>query len=125
MQAIITGLQAGFIVGVVCVVYVLLRSWYINMQLENSPMDTAEFRIASTNWMVMAFFSSASVVWGFIGAGIYHLIKSEVTFALGSLIAAVVLSLIFLVSNVRNKGDKAFLTFAVLTGLGVLIPYLY
>ncbi|KAA3618630.1 MAG: hypothetical protein DWQ05_06630 [Calditrichaeota bacterium] len=125
MQAIYTGLLAGFIVGVVCVVYVLSRSWYIHSRLEFNKLDSSELRVESTNWLIMGVFSSGSVIWGFIGAGIYHLLKDQVLFILFSAIFSVFIVLYLAVRQTPHKLDKIILTIIIIDGLGILIPYLY
>ncbi|MCA9735036.1 MAG: hypothetical protein H6696_07190 [Deferribacteres bacterium] len=125
MQAIYTGLLAGFIIGVVCVVYVLSRSWYINSRLEINNMDSAELQIESTNWMIMAVFSSGSVFWGFIGAGIYHLLKDYILFGIFSVLFSIFAVIFFAFRNTDNKLDKIILSVIIIDGLGFLIPYLY
>ncbi len=125
MQAIYTGLLAGFIVGVVCVIYVLSRSWYINSRLEINPLNTTELQVESIDWMIMGIISSGSVLWGFIGAGIYHLLKDYMLFMIFSGVFSVLTVLYFALRRTRRKLDKIVLSIVIIDGLGILIPYLY
>lgn len=125
MQAIYTGLLAGFIVGVVCVVYVLGRSWYINTRLEINPLNTTELQVESIDWMIMGIISSGSVLWGFIGAGIYHMLNDYMLFILFSAVFSLLTILYFAFRRTRRKFDKIILSIFIIDGLGILIPYLY
>lgn len=125
MQAIITGLLAGFLIGVICAAYVLVRSWYVQTKIAVKPLDTVEFQAQSTEWMIMALISSASVLWGFVAAGIYHLLQNEVHFMIFSIAVSIVVILYFAFSKVMNKMDKILLSVIIIDGLGLLIPYLY
>lgn len=125
METIFKGLLSGFIVGVICVAYVLIRSWRVQAELTQGGTRAFEKDQDrdSNNWMVMAVFSSASLVWGFIGAGIYHIFRSHFLFMLFSLIFALIITLVLLFRKTSYKFDKIILTLVITIGLGILIPY--
>ncbi|MFN3586582.1 MAG: magnesium chelatase domain-containing protein [Moraxellaceae bacterium] len=78
----------------------------------------------SSGFMFMAIIASGSLLWGFIGAGIYHLIKNDVYFFALSAAMALMLSFWIWRSRAPYAVDKIIITFAILLGLGVLIPWM-
>lgn len=125
METIMRGLLSGLIVGVVCVVYVLIRSYRVESELHAAGVQDEEREsLASNNWMFMAVLSSASLFWGFIGAGIYRLLESEAVFITLSLILAIAVSTAIFFMDARYKTDKIVLSLIIIAGLGFLIPTL-
>ncbi|MDZ7363421.1 MAG: hypothetical protein ONB46_22285 [candidate division KSB1 bacterium] len=125
MHTIISGLLAGFVVGVVCIIYVLARTRKMEEVYEagdDIPYSTSR---ASVGLMIMGVFSSGSMVWGFVGAGLYHMIRAELFFFVISLSLAVVFTLLIWRSNTTFARDKVLLTLIVFVGLGLLIPFFY
>ncbi len=125
MQTIYTGLIAGFIVGVVCVLYVLFRSWRIETSLHGRRPDSEMQNSISNHWMIMGIFSSASLVWGFVGAGIFHLLEDWTLFLIFSIVFAVIVTVYLVFKDTSYKTDKIVLNLIIVIGLGVLIPYIY
>ncbi|RMD96453.1 MAG: hypothetical protein D6814_11360 [Calditrichaeota bacterium] len=124
METLLRGLLSGFIVGIVCVVYVLVRSSHVESQLQEGYSDIAQKDIVSNSWMMMALMGSASLVWGFIGAGIFRLMESQFLFVFFSILLALAVSITIYIRDVSYKFDKIVLTLIITLGLGLLIPYL-
>lgn len=124
METILRGLSAGFIVGVICVLYVVLRIMRWQHKLEAKGVDLYKEQRQSTTWMLMAIFSSGSIVWSIIGAGIYWLVQNHYYFMLFSICTAIILSCIVYFKTRSYRFDKIVLTLIMTIGLGVLIPYL-
>ncbi len=125
MHTIISGLLAGLVVGVVCIVYVLIRTRKMaTAHKAGHAIPYSEGR-TSVGLMIMAVFGSGSMVWGFVGAGLYHLIHVEFSFFLISLSLAAFFTFIIWRSRTSFARDKVLLTFIVFLGLGVLIPLFY
>ena len=124
METILRGLSAGFVVGVICVIYVVLRISRWQHKLEAEGVDLYKEQGESTTWMLMAVFSSGSIVWSFIGAGIYRLVQNHYYFILFSVCTAIILSSILYFKTRSYRFDKIVLTLIMTIGLGVLIPYL-
>ncbi|MCG3153965.1 MAG: hypothetical protein DKINENOH_00556 [bacterium] len=132
MQTIIVGLVAGLVVGIICVFYVFIRTRsvvaanlaarkprrYVSQDPNYSDEPT------SSGFMFMAIIASGSLLWGFIGAGIYHLIRNDLYFFILSAVLALVISIWIWKSRATYAVDKMILTFVILLGLGVLIPWL-
>ena len=113
METILRGLSAGFIVGVICVAYVVLRLTYIQKQLEVSGGTLSQSHKISKTWMLMAIFSSGSIVWGSIGAGIYYVVRDHVYFVLFSFSIAFILTAILIMKETQFKADKIVLTLTI------------
>jgi len=129
MRTILLGLLSGFVVGVVCVAYVFLRTTRMIATQNTAEPDgngglPYSESLTSSGLMFMAVIGSGSLLWGFIGAGIYHLIRDETKFfILSALLAASVITLILL-SKTTFVYDKIILTLVIILGLGYLIPWL-
>lgn len=125
MHTIISGLLAGFVIGVVCIIYVLMRTRKMEEAYDAGRKIPYSASRASTGLMTMGIFSSGSIVWGFAGAGLYHLIRAETVFHLISFGLAAVFTLLIWRSKTTFMRDKVLLTLIVFVGLGVLIPWFY
>lgn len=128
MQTVLVGLLAGFVVGVICVAYVFLRTRrYVTPESvgetarENLPYSE---EVTSSSMMLMAVVGSGSLLWGFIAAGLYHIIQEDGKFFLLSAAFAVIMNLGILLSKTTFRLDKVFLTTLIILGLGALIPWL-
>ena len=124
MDTILRGLLSGFVVGIVCVAYVLVRSWRVESQVNHKSSGSADNEEISDNWMMMAFFSSASIIWGLLGALVFRFLEDHTKFFLISTAVGIVISLAFYRTKVRYVGDKIVLTLIIMIGLGFLIPNL-
>lgn len=125
MHTILSGMLAGLVVGVVCIIYVLARTRKLEAAYESGRKVSISESRASTGLMFMGVFASGSMVWGFVGAGLYHLIRTELFFFLISLALAILFIALLWRSNTAFRRDKALLTVIVFVGLGVLIPFFY
>jgi hypothetical protein len=125
MHTIISGLLAGLVVGVVCVIYALVRTSKMEEDYEAGKTIPYSEGRTSTGLMIMALFGSGSLLWGFIGAGIYHLIRDELSFFLISLGMSALIILWIWRSKTTFATDKILLTMIVFIGLGFLIPWFY
>jgi hypothetical protein len=65
------------------------------------------------------------MVWGFVGAGLYHLIRVELVFFLISIAIAAVFTILLWRSRTTFVRDKMLLTAIIFIGLGLLIPWFY
>lgn len=125
MHTILSGILAGLVVGVVCIIYVLARTRKWEAAYESGRQVPLSESRASTGLMFMGVFASGSLVWGFVGAGLYHLIRTEVFFFLIFFALAALFVFLLWRSKTTFRRDKALLTLIVFVGLGVLIPLFY
>lgn len=128
MQTVLVGLLAGLVVGVICVAYVFLRTRrFIAPETaaksanENLPYSE---EVTSSSLMLMAVVGSGSLLWGFIGAGLYHIIQEEGKFFMLSVLFALVMNVSIWLSKTTFTLDKILLTTFIILGLGALIPWL-
>jgi hypothetical protein len=128
MQTVLVGLGAGLMVGVICVAYVFLRTrgFVAAESAAKAGGETSPYseEVASSSMMLMAVVGSGSLLWGFIAAGLYHLIREDETFFLLSVLLALIMNLGILFSKTTFTLDKILLTTFIILGLGVLIPWL-
>jgi len=131
MQTIAVGLFAGFLVGIVCVIYVFLRTYrlvsgQVSTGKGHGPSQSMPYSesLTSSGLMFMAIFGSGSMLWGFIGAGIYHLIRDDLYFFILSISLAVFINIWIWRSKTTFAVDKMVLSVIIFIGLGVLIPWL-
>jgi len=125
MHTIISGLLAGLVVGIVCIIYVLARTRKMKEAVETGRAIPYSEGRAGAGLMIMGLFGSGSIVWGFVGAGLYHLIRTELFFFIMSLALAALFTLLIWRSKTTFVRDKVFLTVIVFVGLGLLIPLFY
>ena len=129
MQTILVGLLSGFVVGVICVAYVFLRTTRVIATQNaakpggNGGLPYSE-NLTSSGLMFMAVIGSGSLLWGFIGAGLYHLIRNDLKFFLISAMLAAAIIALILLSKTTFVVDKIILTLVIVMGLGILIPWL-
>jgi hypothetical protein len=125
MHTIISGLLAGLVVGVVCIMYVLARTHKMEKAYEAGQAIPYSEGRTSVGLMIMGIFGSGSIVWGFVGAGLYHLIRADLSFFLISLALAALTTFLLWRSKTTFVREKVLLTLIVFIGLGVLIPLFY
>ena len=129
MQTVLVGLLSGFVVGVICVAYVFLRTTRV-IATQNAAKAGGDSglpyseNLTSSGLMFMAMIGSGSLLWGFIGAGLYHLIRDEWKFFTLSSMLAMAIILLILLSKTTFMMDKIVLTLFIVMGLGLLIPWL-
>ncbi len=122
METLLRGLLSGFIIGIVCVVYVLIRSWRLEARLPASEVKSMESEFVGNSWMIMAFASSASILWGFLGAAAFRLLRNKAEFMGIFIFLGIALAGLFYFRDVQYKLDKIILTLIITFGLAVLIP---
>lgn len=131
MQTVLVGLAAGLMVGVICIFYVFLRTKILvaaKIAAQQGSQSSQEVSYAeqptSSTFMFIAFIASGSLLWGFIGAGIYHLIRDDLYFFILSVVLALIVNVKIWISKTTYAKDKMVVTLVILLGLGVLIPWL-
>lgn len=131
MQTVLVGLAAGLMVGIVCVLYVFVRTKNLvaaKIAARKGPNASQEMSYAeqptSASFMFIAIVASGSLLWGFIGAGIYHLIRNDVYFFVLSVVLALLINIKIWTSKTTYALDKMVVTLVILLGLGILIPWL-
>ena len=120
---VLAGLVAGVVLGVIFIGYLALRGEaFARVMQEDSDLGT--MTTSQMRWVLVAMFGGGALLWG-IGAGlIYGWVASPSTYRLLAGGAAVVLSLLALISKTPLIPDKIFMNFAVAINYGFLLPWL-
>lgn len=124
METLSRGLLSGLIVGIVCLAYVLLRFWKLESRLSDSELEDLRSDIFGNSWLLMGLVSSASIVWGVIGASVFRFLENQTLFLILSALAGVAVSTFLYTRSVAYKFDKIILTLIITLGLGFLIPHI-
>lgn len=139
MQTVIVGLFAGLVVGVICVAYVFFRTRkflapegageaknFSDSYAEKNRSESLPYseEATSSGLMLMAVVGSGSLLWGFIGAGLYHIIRNDEKFFILSAIFAMLINVWIWLSKTTFTWDKILLSTFIILGLGALIPWL-
>lgn len=123
METVFRWLVAGYVVGVTCVFYLIVRSWVITSAMLHGKGSALYRRRAADNWLGMVLLSSGiSLGWSLIGGGIHRLLASDVLFVQFSLGLAAVITLLLLFAKTEHKLDKIALNAIVIVGFGFLLP---
>lgn len=126
METILKWLIAGYVVGVICMLYLIARSWLITSALMNNKGSAVYRREVGVHWLGMALLSTGiSLGWSFIGGGIHRMMANDLKFVQFSLGLACAIAMLLMLGNTTHKADKIALNTIVIVGLGVLIPVMF
>jgi hypothetical protein len=98
MELILKLAVSSYLVSITCMFFLIARAWVVTAIVEHGEVLTFSESEAGMNWLRMVLLSTgSSLAWTFIGAGLYHLLKSHVLFMQVSLfiVLAVAAVLIF------------------------------
>ena len=120
MEVIINWLISGYIVGITCMSYFIIKSWILVSPVHGGSEEQQE---SDLNWLGMALVStSISLAWSFLGAGLSLLLRNDVLHVQLALLAMLAVTLVFLSMKNHRKLDKVALHAIVFLGLALLIP---
>ena len=121
MESLLRWLISGYLVAMVCLGYLMLRSWMVATVISAEPGMVAYQRNFKEGWLRMVVFSIAgSLIWSFIGAAIHYLLGSSESFIRFSLLMALLVTVALLLMRLENKVDAIALNAIVVVGLGLL-----
>jgi hypothetical protein len=126
METILKLLLAGYVIGLVCMSYLILRSW--NFRLEGASRHKALTIIVDreVNWLGIALFSMAvSYLWCFIGGGVHFFLDSNIQFLQFSFLFAITSSLAIFAIKTTRKLDKIVINSIVVLGSGILFANMF
>ncbi|MGD8603606.1 MAG: hypothetical protein PVF49_03440 [Anaerolineales bacterium] len=119
----LAGLVAGVILALIFTVYLVVRGDTM-ARLFQEDSDMANLSQSQMHWILVGMFVGGALLWG-LGAGlVYSWLNSADTFRLATFSAAVILSVVALVSKTPLVLDKIFMNFAVAASYGFLLPWL-
>lgn len=123
METIFKWLVAGYVVGAICMFYLIVRSWIITNAMLHGKGSALYRREIGVNWLGMALLSAGvSLGWSLIGGGIHRFLASDVLFVQFSLGLAAVITTMLLFADTEHKLDKIALNAIVILGFGFLLP---
>jgi hypothetical protein len=120
MEIIINWLISGYVVGITCMSYFIIKSWILVSPVQGRSEEEHQSEL---NWLGMALVStSISLAWSFLGTGITLLLQNDILYVQLALLAALAVALVFLSIKNHRKPDKVALHAIVFLGLALLIP---
>ena len=120
MEIIVNWLISGYVVGITCMSYFIIKSWILVSPVQGR---TEEEREGDLNWLGMALVStSISLAWSFIGTGITLLLQNDILYVQLTLLAVLAVAMVFLSLKNHRKPDTVALQAIVFLGLALLIP---
>jgi hypothetical protein len=119
-------LASGYAVGIVCMLYLMARSWAAATVVVHGAGRTLHRSKTRESWLGMALLSTGvSLAWTVVGAGIYHLLDNRALFIQFSLAVALAVAVFLTFKKTPGKLDKIMLSAIVVLGQGLLIPYMF
>lgn len=120
MEIIINWLISGYVVGITCMSYFIIKSWILVSPVQGRR---EEEHGSDLNWLGMALVStSISLAWSFIGTGITLLLQNDVLYVQLALLATLAAALVFVSLKNHRKPDAVALHAIVFLSLALLIP---
>jgi uncharacterized membrane protein len=121
---VLSGFIAGFILGIVLGIYVLVRKDKLVMFFKDQDESIARMSDRALFVIILGCFISAALMFGVLAGLVYAWLGVTSIYVMVSIGAAVLLSLLAVVSRTPLVGDKIFWNFAVGGVLGFMVPLL-
>ena len=119
-------LAAGYFVGFMCIIYLIVRSYIMARAFPNSGNSLTIQNEDSLNWFGMTMFSAIiPIVCSFIGGSIHYWLRDDLLFVKLSVALTIAVSLILSFARTDYKFEKITLNAIIVLSLGVLIPFLF
>lgn len=123
-QELIAGLLAGLVLAGVFALYLVVRGRALLGFFQELDPNIARMPERALIWMLLIGFTASALMFGLLAGLVYSWVDSPGTFALLGLGAALLLSVLALLSRTPLLGDKIAWNFAVGAVLGLLVPLL-
>ncbi len=120
MEIIMSWLVSGYIVGMTCMSYLIIKSWIV---VSPQQAHVQEETGTELNWLGMALVSAGvALAWSFIGIGIHALMQKDILSVQLALLAILFLATV-IVSFVKDrKVDAVAINALFFLGLAFLLP---
>ena len=123
METLARWLVSGYVVGMTCMCYFLVKSWILVSTHKGSIAYDHE---AEFNWLGMALVSTVvSLAWSFVGAGIHMLLRNDILFVQLSMLLVLIVTLVLMSIKTKHKLDKIAMNAIVVLGVALLIPRIF
>lgn len=119
-----SGLIAGFILGIVLGIYVLVRRAKLVAFFKDQDESIARITNRTLLLIILVCFVSAAFLFGLVAGIVYGWLGATSTYRMVALGLAILLSFLAVISRTPLLGDKIFWNFAVSGVLGVMVPLL-
>ena len=120
MEIIMSWLVSGYIVGMTCMSYFIIKSWIL---LSPQSARVQEETGTELNWFGMALVSAGvALAWSFIGIGIHLLVQKDMLSVQLALLAVLFLSTLLISFMKDRKVDAVALNAFFFLGLAFLLP---
>lgn len=120
MEIIMSWLVSGYIVGMTCMSYLIIKSWILV-----SPQQARVEEEAGTelNWLGMALVSAGvALAWSFIGVGIHLLMQRDILSVQLALLAVLFVATLVVSFMKDRKVDAVAINALFFLGLAFLLP---
>ena len=121
---VLSGFIAGSILGIVLGIYVVVREDKLVMFFKDQDDSIAKMSDRALFVIILGCFLSAALLFGVLAGLVYAWLGVTSIYVMVAIGAAVLLSLLAVVSRTPLVGDKIFWNFAVGGVLGLMVPLL-
>lgn len=126
METFIKVLLSGYLVGLTCMGYLLVRSYEVHFGEDNKGPVVTISKDLSANWLGIALFSmTVSYTWCLIGAAVFTLVSSNTQFLHFSLAIAMLCAAAIFMTNTKRKMDKIAISFIVVIGTCLMFVHVF
>ena len=126
METFIKVLLSGYLVGLTCMGYLLVRSYEVHFGEDNKGPVVTISKDLSANWLGIALFSmTVSYTWCLIGAAVFTLVSSNTQFLHFSLAIAMLCAAAIFITNTKRKMDKIAISFIVVIGTCLMFVHVF
>jgi uncharacterized membrane protein len=121
---VLSGFIAGFVLGIVLGIYVQVRKNKLVMFFKDQDESIARMSDRTLFVIILGCFISAALLFGVLAGLVYAWLGVTSIYVMVAIGAALLLSLLAVVSRTQLVGDKIFWNFAVGGVLGLIVPLL-
>lgn len=120
MEIIMSWLVSGYIVGMTCMSYLIIKSWIVISPHQARMQEESGMEL---NWLGMALVSAGvALAWSFIGIGIHLLMQKDILSVQLALLAVLFLATLIISFMKDRKVDAVALNALFFLGLAFLLP---
>ena len=120
MEILMNWLVSGYIVGITCMSYLIIKSWIV---VSPQQLHLQEETGLELNWLGMALVSAGvALAWSFIGIGIHLLLQRDILSVQLALLAVLFVATLIVSFMKDRKVDAVAINALFFLGLAFLLP---
>lgn len=120
MEVLTSWLVSGYIVGMTCMSYLIIKSWIVISPQQARLQEESGLEL---NWLGMALVSaSVALAWSFIGIGIHMLLQRDMLSVQLALLAVLFVATLIVSFMKDRKVDAVAINALFFLGLAFLLP---